>query len=203
MKEKKSININFSTFFLVLVILIILVMGFFMYKLYQIRSDGLSNEFTANVLNETSTINGLTNESANVSSQNITTNNSNTPHIPYDVEISLSQLENINVIDNAEIEAFYEKYSNKILKVTGYVSGFGDEYNSSIGIPLATGVNIGNEQTYQTQVYASGVTYNSNVIQKIHSLQTGEKISLIGTLPTDSWSMPIELYLTDIIKVDN
>ncbi len=203
MKEKKSININFSTFFLVLVILIILVMGFFMYKLYQIRSDGLSNEFTSNVLNETSTINGLTNESANVSSQNITTNNSNTPNIPYDVEISLSQLENINVIDNAEIEAFYEKYSNKILKVTGYVSGFGDEYNSSIGIPLATGVNIGNEQTYQTQVYASGVTYDSNVIQKIHSLQTGEKISLIGTLPTDFWSMPIELYLTDIIKVDN
>lgn len=33
--------------------------------------------------------------------------------------------------------------------MTGYVSAFGDEYYSNLGAELATGVNIGNSQSYK------------------------------------------------------
>ena len=64
---------------------------------------------------------------------------------------------------------------------------------------MATGVNIGNSQSYKTRVYAYGVTYSSDLIKKIHNLKEGEKVSLIGTLP-DSWSQPVEIHLTNVVK---
>lgn len=118
----------------------------------------------------------------------------------YDVEVSLSEIENIKSnIDDTEIKAFYEKYKNKTIKVTGYVSVFGDEFYSNLGPDLATGVEIGNSQSYKTKVYVYGVTYNSDIIEKIHKLREGSKVSLIGTLP-DSYSEPIEIHLTNIIE---
>lgn len=120
--------------------------------------------------------------------------------IKYDVEIPLSEIENIKVsIDNKEIKDFYQKYKGKIIKVTGYVSDWGDEFDSDLGVDLATGVNIGNSQSYKTKIYAYGVTYNSDIINKIHNLKEGEKIILIGTL-SNSWSQPVGIYLTNIVK---
>lgn len=101
---------------------------------------------------------------------------------------------------NTQIKAFYEKYRGKNIKIMGYVSSFGDKFASNLGTELTTGVNIGNSQTYLTRVYAYGVTYHSDITEKIHSLKEGSKVSLIGTLPNDAWSQPVEIHLQNIIE---
>lgn len=222
MEEKKSIKISLSAFFLILAIITIVVMGLFIYKLNNEKSEETkkSAELQAQVDSLNGTVSNLQNKINNIS-ETINSNNSNlsenseeskntsnnqpstpniTENIKYDVEVSLSEIENIKSgIDTTEIEAFYKKYKGKTIKVTGYVSAFGDEYDSNLGVELATGVNIGNSQSYQTRVYAYGVTYNSDIIKKIHNLKEGSKVSLIGTLP-DSWSQPVEIHLTNIIE---
>ena len=222
MEEKKGIKISLSTFFLILAIITIIIMGLFIYKLNneKIEETKKSAELQTQVDSINGTVSDLQNKMNNISetinsnysnlSENSeeSKNNSNnqnskqnlTENIKYDVEVSLSEIENIKGgIDTTEIEAFYKKYKGKTIKVTGYVSAFGDEYDSKLGNELATGVNIGNSQSYKTQVCAYGVTYNSDIIKKIHNLREGSKVSLIGTLP-DSWSQPVEIHLTDIIE---
>lgn len=222
MEEKRAIKISLSTFFLILAIITIVVMGLFIYKLNNEKSEETkkSAKLQTQVDNLKGTVSNLQNKINNIS-ETINSNNSNssenseesknnsnnqpstpniTGNIKYDVEVSLSEIENIKSgIDTTEIEAFYKKYKGKTIKVTGYVSAFGDEYDSNLGVELATGVNIGNSQNYQTRVYAYGVTYNSDIIKKIHNLREGSKVSLIGTLP-DSWSQPVEIHLTNIIE---
>lgn len=222
MEEKKATKISLSTFFLILAIIAIIVMGIFIYKLNNDKTIEIqkSTELQAQVNSLNGTVSDLQGKIDNISktinstdakqsensleSQNTvntqTSTQTSTENIKYDVEVSLSEIENIKSgIDTTEIEAFYKKYKGKIIKVTGYVSSFGDEYDSNLGVELATGVNIGNSQSYKTRVYAYGVTYSSDLIKKIHNLKEGEKVSLIGTLP-DSWSQPVEIHLTNVVK---
>lgn len=215
MEEKNVSKISLSTFFLILAIIAIIVMGIFIYKLNKDKTAEIqkSTELQSQVNSLNGTVSDLQGKIDNISNT-INSNNSKQPEtntntqtsaqpveekIEYDVEVPLSEIENIKSgIDNTEIKAFYQKYKGKIIKVTGYVSAFGDEFDCNLGVDLATGVNIGNSQSYKTKVYAYGVTYNSDIIKKIHNLKEGAKISLIGTLP-DSWSQPVEIHLTNIV----
>jgi len=220
MEEKKTTSISLSTFFLILAIIAILVMGVFIYKLNNDKTAEIqkSNELQSQVNNLNGTVSDLQGKLDNISNtinsnnskQSETNNNTNTQtpsqpaeeKIKYDVEVPLSEIENIKIgIDDTEIKAFYQKYKGKIIKLTGYVSAFGDKYACNLGAELATGVNIGNSQSYKTTVYAYGVTYSSDIIKKIHHLKEGAKISLIGTLPEpESWSHPVEIHLTNIVE---
>ena len=215
MEEKNVTKISLSTFFLILAIIAIIVMGIFIYKLNKDKTAEIqkSTELQSQVNSLNGTVSDLQGKIDNISNT-INSNNSKQPEtntntqtsaqpveekIEYDVEVPLSEIENIKSgIDDTEIKAFYQKYKGKIIKVTGYVSAFGDEFDCNLGVDLATGVNIGNSQSYKTRVYAYGVTYNSDIIKKIHNLKEGAKISLIGTLP-DSWSQPVEIHLTNIV----
>ena len=218
MEEKNVTRISLSTFFLILAIIAIIIMGIFIYKLNNDKTAEIqkSTELQSQVNSLNGTVSDLQGKIDNISNtinsnnskQSETNNNTTNPQtsaqpvkekVKYDVEVPLSEIENIKSgIDNTEIKAFYQKYKGKIIKVTGYVSAFGDEYDCNLGVDLATGVNIGNSQSYKTRVYAYGVTYNSDIIKKIHNLKEGAKISLIGTLP-DSWSQPVEIHLTNIV----
>lgn len=208
MENKKGITISLSTFFLILAIIVIIIMGLFIYKLNNEKIE--ETKKSAELQTQIDSLNRVANDLQNTidsmsknSENNVTTqtpSQNSTENIKFDIEVPLSEIENIkNDIEATEIKAFYEKYKGKIIKVTGYVSDFGDEYNSNLGAELATGVNIGNSQSYKTMVYAYGVTYNSDIINKIHNLREGAKVSLIGTLP-DSWSQPVEIHLTNMIE---
>ena len=130
--------------------------------------------------------------------------------VKYDVEVEMSEIENIKVdytnhdtIVSSQ-RVFYDKYYGKTLKITGYVSSFGDEYDSSgfISTEFATGVGLGNSETYETRVYVDGITYDQDIAKEINNLKIGQKISIIGVLPNpdNSMSLPVELKILDIIK---
>ena len=105
---------------------------------------------------------------------------------------------------NSSLRDFFDKYYGKTIKITGYVSSFCDEYDSAcfISTELASGVNLGNSETYEKQVYATGITYDKEIAKGITNLKIGQKISIIGVLPNpdNSMSLPIELKILDIIK---
>ncbi len=208
MEEKKARKISLSTFFLIFAIIVIIVLSIFIFKIYNEKAEEnqRSSDLQAQVnsLNETiNNLQGKTNDISETINSNELNNSSiqnSEKNINYDVEVSLSEIENIQVSDDdTDIKDFYKKYKGKTIKVTGYVSSFGDEFDSELGAKSATGVNIGNSESYETIVYAYGVTYNSDIIEKIHKLKEGSKVSLIGTL-SDSWSKPVEIHLTNIIE---
>jgi len=201
METKKG---NLSTVFLIIAIILIIVMGVFMY-MQKTEADREITELENNASEMQETINDLQGKIDTISN---TINSNKTlevdnaeDEVKYDVEVTLSEIENIKATDNASIRVFYDKYYGKTLKIIGYVSAFGDEYDTFLGNEFATGVNIGNSETYETRVYASGVTYDSNVAKKINDLKIGQKISIIGTLPNpnESMSVPVNLHALDII----
>ena len=60
-----------------------------------------------------------------------------------------------------------------------------------------TYINIGNNTTYKSHIYAGGMTNDSNVKFQINQLRIGQKISIIGTafktgtLEEGSWPMTL------------
>lgn len=141
MGEKKTTKISLSTFFLILTVIIIIVMGIFIYKLNNDKVEEMqkSSELQSkvNILNGTvSQLQGKIDSISetindNSSTENInTTNNITTSYkndTEYDVEISISELEKINYSNNSQLKSFEEKYKGKTVKITGYVSNFGDD----------------------------------------------------------------------------
>lgn len=115
-------------------------MGIFIYKLNndKIAEIQKSTELQSqvNILNGTvsrlqekidnisETINN--NSSAKNTTTTNTSNNITTAN-EYDIEISMSELENVNYSNNAQLKNLEDKYRGKIVKITGYVSNFGDD----------------------------------------------------------------------------
>lgn len=60
-----------------------------------------------------------------------------------------------------------------------------------------TYINIGNNTTYKSKIYAGGMTNDSNVKSQINKLKVGQKISIIGiafktgTPEESSWPMTL------------
>ena len=213
MENKKG---SLSTVFLVIAIILIGVMGVFMY-MQKTEADRQIAELENNASKMQETINDLQGKIDTISN---TINSNKTPEVDntqekedevkYDVEVEMSEIENIKVdytnhdtIVSSQ-RVFYDKYYGKTLKITGYVSSFGDEYDSSgfISTEFASGVNLGNSETYEKQVYATGITYDKEIAKEINNLEIGQKISIIGVLPNpdNSMSLPVELKILDIIK---
>ena len=214
-KEMENKKNSLSTIFLVIAIILIAVMGVCMYK-QKIESDKQIAQFKNNANELQETINNLQEKidiisnTINLSTTSEVNNTKNEvtdkEQIEYDIEVPLSEIENIKiaVTNDTSIRDFYNKYYGKKLKITGYVSAFGNEYDTFLGNEFATGVNIGNSETYETRTSVQGVTYDSNVAKKINNLKVGQKISIIGILPNpnESMSLPVALKALDIIIVE-
>ena len=202
--EKKKISL--SVFISVLAVLIIIIMAGFIY-MQKINSDreisGLKNDSeelkaTVTELQEKlDSISDIANTSNETEKVNETSNNSKNEE--FDVEISISEIEKINSLDNSQIKDFYDKYSGKIIKITGYVTNFGQSEVIHSGNEPETYINIGNRTTYKDKTYAGGYTTNTTEIEKINNLKAGQNISIIGILDNDlSW--PIDLSDVKIVQ---
>lgn len=140
MEEKKVTKISLSTFFLILAIIAIIVMGIFIYKLNndKIAEIQKSTELQSqvNILNGTvSQLQGkidnisetINNNSSGKDTTTTNTSNNITTANKYDIEISMSELENVNYSNNTQLKNLEDKYRGKTVKITGYVSNFGDD----------------------------------------------------------------------------
>ena len=177
---------SLSTVFLVIAIILIVVMGALMY-MQKTEADRQIAELENNASELQETINNLQGKIDGVS--NIISGT--TEEIKFDVEIEMSELENVNYSDNAQLKTLEDKYKGKIVKITGYVTNFGNDDLE----PGRTYVNIGNSTTYNDKIYAGGMTDDSNVKKQIDKLEKGQKISIIGvafkagTPKEGSWPM--------------
>lgn len=194
MENKKG---SLSTVFLVIAINLIIVMGIFMY-MQKTEAGRQIAELENNASKMQETINDLQGKIDTISN---TINSNKTPEVDntqekedevkYDVEIEMSELESVNYSDNAQLKALEDKYKGKTVKITGYVSNFGDDDLE----PGRTCVNIGNSTTYKNKIYAGGMTYDSAVKDQINKLEKGKKISIVGvafktgTPEEGSWPM--------------
>lgn len=80
MEEKKSIKISLSTFFLILALIAICIMGYFIYSLYGRKQEADKNvqELTNKVTNLENTINDIHSKTEDIISTNSTSNNATT-----------------------------------------------------------------------------------------------------------------------------
>ncbi len=208
MEEKNATKISLSTFFLILAIIAIIVMGVFIYKLNNDKTKEVQKstelQSQVNILNETvsnlqgkidtisNTINS-NNATSKAESEKIqTTSNTSKDqnNIKYDEEISILDLKDLN---NVNLEKYYEQYNGKLLKITGYVTVTGgtEMFLSSVGLS-------DNDKNLEKS-YVGGHTNDSNLVKIVNNLKKGEKISIIGKLSKEK-SIPLSL---DIINVIN
>jgi len=191
MENKKG---NVSTVFLVISIILIVVMGALLY-MQKTEADRQIAELENNASKIQETINDLQGKIDTISN----TINGTTEEIKFDVEIEMSELENVNYSDNAQLKTLEDKYKGKTVKITGYVSNFGDDDLE----PGRTYVNIGNSTTYENKIYAGGRTYDNAVKAQINKLEKGQKISIVGvafkTGTPEEGSWPIGLNDIKII----
>lgn len=120
MKEKKVTKISLSTFFLILAIIVIIVMGIFMYKIYNEKSieTEKSAELQTQVNNLNETVNNLQGKINNISetttndtstqttsndfSSNTTSNNSNKSDVTYTISVRDEIYATINATKNGK-----------------------------------------------------------------------------------------------------
>lgn len=190
MEEKNSVKVSLGTAICIFIIFILIIVICGMYFYYNNKNTTIVSNEKENITNseKPEIINN------NISSVNNEIDNLN---IDNDVEVSLSEIENIGNANIDQLKAFYNKYKGKIIKISGYVAYWGDKYD--LGSEYATGVNIGNSTTYETRTYVSGIAQSSNVIQFIHNLKNGQKIGLIGKLSAFE-SQPITINLMSIVE---
>lgn len=81
MEEKKSIKISLSTFFLILAIIVIIIMGYFIYKFYNDKENANNQVVTLNnqVNKLEGTVNSLQETVDNISNLNTITSSTNSP----------------------------------------------------------------------------------------------------------------------------
>lgn len=190
----------------VILIILIVVMGALLY-MQKTEADRYIAELENNASELQETIDNLQ-EKIDTISNTINSNKipevdntqDTTDELKYDVEIEMSELESVNYSDNAQLKALEDKYKGKTVKITGYVSNFGDDDLE----PGRTYVNIGNSTTYKNKIYAGGMTSDNVVKGQIDKLEKGQKISIVGVAfktgtPEES-SFPMTLYDIKIIE---
>ena len=203
MKKESLIKISLSTFLLIIALIVIVIMGVYIYKTsnYNNTESDKTAELESQIGSLNSTVTELQSESMNGYSNsdssepeekselfkvigndtNTKTNNLNNEiettskkNIDYDTIIEISELEKINYSNDALLKSIEKKYKNKIVKITGYVSGnglFEEGYTVSIG-----GLN-----NYKDYTCATGILLDENTINTAKKLKIGQKISIIGT----------------------
>lgn len=190
MEKKEPIKVSLSTFFLMLAIVVIAVMGYFMFKLYNEKTTtekkvtDLNSQI--NILQEkinsiSKTINSddsKENISTNKTTQNTTTNNSN--EVKYDVEITPYEVANlykewqVKGNDMNVFKEFNSKYIGKIVKVIGNVNYYG----ISNGKDYDYCINLVDNSF--DRVYATCLTNDTKL-----GLKEGQKLTIIGEYSDD------------------
>lgn len=190
MEEKKPIKISLSTFFLILAIILIVVMGYFMFKLYNEKTttekkvtdlNSQINTLQEKINSISKTINSddsKENISTNKTTQNTTTNNSN--EVKYDVEITPYEVANLykewqeKGNDMNVFKEFNSKYIGKVVKVIGNVNYYGisnrEDYDYCINLV---------DNSFD-RVYATCLTNDTKL-----GLKEGQKLTIIGEYSDD------------------
>ena len=128
MDEKKPLKISLSTFFLILAIIVIVVMGFFMYKLYNEKSIATQEiaDLNTEVSNLQSTVNDfqqrIDNISNTTSSEEVT---NNTPNQSSSIKLQLGEY----TINGMEVTPDPDKYGISSITLEG-------NNNFSVDMPL-------------------------------------------------------------------
>ena len=106
MSEKAPIKISLSTFFLVIALLVIIVMGIYLY-IEKTNSDKTITELENSNADMENTIDNLQNKidsiANTINSDNKTVNNSSENSIKYDVTIEMSEIENLDYSNKTQL----------------------------------------------------------------------------------------------------
>lgn len=167
MEEKKVTKISLSTFFLILAIIVIIVMGIFMYKLYNEKTieTEKSAELQTQVNNLNETVNNLQGKINNISetinkdtstqtptsndlSSNTTSNNSNKSDVTYTISVRDEIYATINATKNGktiskefEMGAMIDKIGTIDIPVIGTVALVSDSGGEYCGVHIYQLVN--------------------------------------------------------------
>lgn len=201
MSEKAPIKISLSTFFLVIAILVIIVMGMFLY-IEKSNSDKTISELENSNADMEATIDNLQNKidtiANTIDSDNKTDNNSSGNSIKYDVTIEMSEIENLDYSNKTQLTNFYNKYKGKTVKITGYVNHIEDNVIVSDVDVAETVVYIGNSTTYRKTAFVNASSSDTNIRKQINQLSVGQKISVVGAIAENA--QPLELHDIKLIE---
>ena len=225
MKEtKEPIKVNVSTFLLIIAMIIIGVMAYFMYsqkmqsdkEIANLQDEAKKSQATINELqNKLDNVANIANnkisnteEKTNIENKTNSTATKENDEIQYDYELTIGQIEeelkSSNYDDStSKMREFRNKYQNKKIKVSGYVTYaddnnsdevvWADEYEGRTG-----SVALGDKDNYKTKSRVLGYTGDMNEINKISKLQVGQEITIIGTAAIGGY-----LDLKDIVILEN
>ena len=206
MEENKN-KTKLSTFIIVLAILVIIIMAGYIY-MQKVSSDreisGLKSD-AEGLKNTVAELEGKLDNISNIASDDKEKNktvetNTNKSKENYDVEISNSELENLNYSNEAELKAFYNKYNGKKVKITGYVRHVDDNVmgrDTGISETLVSLVSNSNPSNNDNDI-ACATTSDTDLRNELKTLKKGQKISIIGII--DENFQPVTLYDFYIVK---
>ena len=173
MEEKNSIKINFSTIFLVITLIIIIIMGCFIYKLYKDKqtADNKISDLNNEIVRLENMVNNL-----KATGVNQDENANNADIIKYELQTHeyFSGTSNVNkyfIDSEVELNKFYSIYSNKLDINKDYLK------NNSIFIQVKQ-VSSGS-----IQMKLSSVTFDNNTVNFIIDTDSPE----IGTMDMAFW----------------
>lgn len=159
MEEKKSIKISLSTFFLILALIVLVIMGIFIFKLYNEKTEEKqkSTELQAQVDN----LNGKINEIKETINSNETVDNKNKDNNANKNENKTNTANQTNTSNNSE-----DSIKNKIIgtwkayKVT-------DSKGNDLGLDSVwgTGIRYSNEMQFKENgnlSYSIGITVSND-----------------------------------------
>lgn len=203
MEEKKN-KISLSVFISILAVLVIIIMAGFIY-MQKINSDreiaGLKNdseELKATVTELQGKLDSISNIASTSEEENKNTKaDSNNSKQEYDVEISISELENLDYSNETELKNFYNKYDGKKVKITAYVRQIDDNVIARDTDIAETAVDLVSNPNSNNDI-AIGTTSEINVRNILKTLKIGQKISISGVI--DKESQPVTIYDFKIVE---
>ena len=153
MEEKKDIKINIVTFFLILAILVIAVMGAFLYKAYNDKKAEskkiVEQETQINDLNETvqNSVAEITNSSPTISNT-VSVNNANENDVKYEISVKDEAKAVIEATKNGktiskefEMDAMIDKTGTMNIPNIGTVALISDSGGEYIGVHIYQLIN--------------------------------------------------------------
>ncbi len=203
MEKKEQIKVSLSTFFLIIAIIVIAVMGYFMYKLYNEKIA--TEEKVKSLNNQVNSLQEKINSISNIINSNVTNKNTSGKEVnnsstskksneeKYDIEITPDDVSSVYTEwqntghDMNVFKKFNEKYIGKLIKVTGSV----DYYEISNRIDYDYAINIVDDSL--DRVYATCLTNDKGL-----GLTKGQEVTIIGTYMDD----PNIMTLKDIKIVE-
>lgn len=159
------------------------------------KMDALQNSLDKiGIENTSNNSKKVENDESNSSNSNIQDNkNLSTDTENSNVELlTISKLKKINSEDKDALKNFFEVYTNKNIKISGYVL----EITKNPKFLDKLCVSIGEQDSLEINVL--GITNNNEIQEKLNEMKKGDKITLTGIVQKDEW--PLVLELSEIEK---